>query len=156
MEERMSIGLEFTKVEVEVTATDKITIGPEIGLIAETSIKITIEEEEATIEEVIETTEPTTGIVIGPETETTTMMEIGTIIDKIIEGMIVTKAMEIETRTTLDLEKDIEIGVVQKKVLNPEVAINPTIGIRVEMIIGDKVEIILEKDLNQDQDHVLM
>ena len=35
-------------------------------------------------------------------------------------------------------------------------AINPTIGIRVEMIIGDRVEIIPETDLNQDQDPVLM
>ena len=36
-------------------ATYKITIGPEIGLIAETSIRITIEKEEITIEVVIET-----------------------------------------------------------------------------------------------------
>ena len=39
----ISIGLEFTKVEVEVTVTDKITIGPEIGLIAETGTRIFIE-----------------------------------------------------------------------------------------------------------------
>ena len=45
-------------------ATDKITIGPEIGLIVETGTKIIIEE--TTIEVVIETTDPTTGIVVGP------------------------------------------------------------------------------------------
>ena len=59
-----------------------------------------------------ETTDPITGIVVGPETEITTEMEIGTIIDQIIEGMIVTKGMEAEIRTTVGLEKGIEIGVV--------------------------------------------
>ena len=54
------------------------------------------------------------------------------------------------------LEKGIEIGVVQEKVPNPEVAINLKIGIRVEMIIGDRVEIITETDLNQGQDQVPM
>ena len=65
--------------------------------------------------------------------------------------MIVTKGMGIEIRTAVGLEKGIEIGVVQEKVPNPEGAINP-IGIRIEMIIGDKVEIIPETDLNQGQD----
>ena len=114
-------------------ATDKITIGPEIGLITETSTKITIEEEEITIEVVIETTDPTTGIVVSPETGTIIDMSIGTIIDQIIEEMTVTKGMEIEISTTIGLEKGIEIGVVQAKVPNPEVAIN----LRVEMIMGD-------------------
>ena len=71
--------------------TDKITIGPETGLIAETGTKIIIEEEETTIEIVIDTTDPITGIVVGPETETITEMEIGTIINQILEEMIVTK-----------------------------------------------------------------
>ena len=54
-------------------ATNKITIGPEIGLIAETGTKIIIEEEETTIiEEVIETTDPIIGITVGPKTETIT------------------------------------------------------------------------------------
>ena len=133
-------------------ATDIITIGLEIGLIAGTGTKIIIEEEETTIEVVIETTDPITGIVVGSKTETITEMAIGTIIDSIIEGMTVTKGMIIEIRTVVGLEKGIEIGVVQEKVPNPEVEINP--GIRVEMIVGDKAEIILETDLNQDQDQV--
>ena len=133
-------------------AIDKTTIGLEIGLIAETSTKIIIEEEETTIEVVIETTDPIIGIVVGPETETITKMGIGTIIDQIIEEITVPKGIEIEIRTTVGLEKGIEIGVVQEKVPNPEVAINP----RVEMIVGDRVEIILEIDVNQDQDPVPM
>ena len=101
---------------------------------------------------VIETTGPFTEIVVGPETETITEMGIGTIIDQIIEEMTVTRGMEAEIRTAVGLEKGIEIGVVQEKVPNPEVAINP----RVDMITGDKVEIILETDQNQDQDQVPM
>ena len=136
--------------------TDKITIGLETGLIAETGTKIIIEEEETTIEVVIETTDPITGIVVGPGIEIITEMGIGTIIDPIIEGMIVTKGMEVEVRTVVGLEKGIEIRVVQEKVPNPELAINLILGIRAEMIIGDKVEIIPETDLNQDQDQVPM
>ena len=127
-----SIGPEFTKVETEVAVIDKITIDPEIGLIAGTTTKLIIEEEETTIEVVIETTGPITGIVVGPETETITEMGIGTIIGQTIEETIVTKGMEIEIRTTVGLEKGIEIGVVQQKVPNPEVEINLK-GIRVEM-----------------------
>ena len=41
----------------------------------------------------------------------------------------------------------IEIEVIQENVPNPEVEIN--LGIRVEMVIGDRVKIILEIDLNQ-------
>ena len=147
----INIGLESTKVETEVTVTDKITIGPEIGLIAETSTKIIIEEEETTKEVVIETTDPITGIVVGPKIGTIMEMGIGTTIDQIIEGTTVTKGMETEIRTAVGLEKGIEIGVVQEKVPNPKVAINLIIGIRIEMIIGDKVEIILKTGLNQGQ-----
>ena len=105
---------------------------------------------------VIETIDPITGIVVGPETETIIEMGIGTIIDPIIGGTIVTKGMETEIRTMVGLEKGIEIRVVQEKVPNPKVAITLIIGIRVEMIIGDKVEIIPEIDLNQGHNQVLM
>ena len=99
---------------------------------------------------VIGTTDPIIGIIVGPEIETITEMAVGIITDQIIEGMTVTKGMEIEIRTTVGLEKGIEIGVVQEKVPNPEVAIS----LRTEMIIGDRVEIIPETDLNQDQDQL--
>ena len=134
-------------------ATDKITIGPEIGLTTETGTKITIEEEETTIiEVVIETTDPIIGIKVGPETETITEMAVGTIIDQIIEGMTVTKGMVIEIRTAVGLEKETEIGVAQEKVPIQEEAIN----LRTEMRSGDRVEIILETDLNQDPDQLLV
>ena len=148
-----NIGPESTKVETEVAAIDKITIGLEIGLITGTISKIIIEEEETTM--VIETTSPITKIVVGPETETIIELGIGTTIDQTIEGTIVTKGMETEIRTTVGLEKGIEIGVVQEKVPNPEVEIN-LIGIRVEMKIEDRVEIIPETDLNQGQDQIPM
>ena len=106
------------------------------------------------IDVVIETTYPITGIVVGPKTGTNTEMGIGTMIDQIIEEMIVSKGMEIEIRTAVGLEKGIEIGVVQEKVPNPELDIY--LGIKVEMKIGDKVEIILETDLNQGQDEIPM
>ena len=108
----------------------------------------------STIEVVIETTDPITGIVVGPKTETITEMSLGTTIDQIIEEMTVRKGMETEIRTAVGLEKGTEIGVVQEKVPNPEVEINLIIGIRVEMIIGDKVGTIVETDLNQGQDQV--
>ena len=117
-------------------ATDKITIVSEIGLTAEAGTKIITEEEETTIEVVTETIDPIIGIVVGPEIGTVTGMEIVTIIDQIIEGMIVTKGMETEIRTMVGLEKGREIGVVQEKASNPEVAFNP----KVEMIIGDRAE----------------
>ena len=101
---------------------------------------------------VIETTDPIIGIIVGPETETITEMAVGTIIDQIIEGMTVTKGMVTEIRTTVGQEKGIEIGVVQEKVPNPGVAIN----LKTEMKVGDRVEIILETDLNQDPGQLLM
>ena len=103
---------------------------------------------------VIETIDPTTGIIVGPETEIITGMGIGTTTGQIIEEMTVTKGMEIEIRTAVDLETGIEIGVVQDKVPNPDMAIN--LEIRVEMIKEDRVETKLETDLNQNQDQVLM
>ena len=105
---------------------------------------------------VIETTDPITGIVVGPEIEIIIEMGIGTIIDQTTEGVTVTKGMETEIRTTVGLERGIEIGVVQEEAPNPEVEINLIIGIRVEMIIGDRVEIIPEIDLKQGQDQVPM
>ena len=149
----ISIGPEFIKVEVKDVATDKITIGPEVDLTAETGTKIIIEEEEtAIIEVVIETTDPIIGIIVSPKTETITEMAVGTIIDQIIEGMIVTKCMVTEIRTAVGLEKGIEIGVAQEKVPNPEVAIS----LRTEMRVGDRVEIILGTDLNQEPGQLLM
>ena len=103
---------------------------------------------------VIETTDPIIGIIVGPKTETITEMAVGKIIYQIIEGMTVIRGMEIEIRTMVHLEKRIEIGVVQEKVPNPEVTIN--LEIKVEMTIGDRVEIILETDMNQDPDQLLM
>ena len=102
-----NIGPEFTKVETEVAVIDKITIGPEIGLIVGTITKIIMEEEETTmaIEVVIETIGPTTEIAVGPLTETIIEMGIGTTIDQTIEGMIVTKDMETEIRTVVGLRE---------------------------------------------------
>ena len=136
----INIGPESTKVEIEVAVIDKTTIGPETGLIAGTVTKIIIEEEETimVIEVVIEITGPITEKVVGPETETIIEMGIGTTIDQIIEGTIVTKGMETEIRTVVGLEKGIEIGVVQEKATNPEVEIN-LIGIRIEMMTRDRV-----------------
>ena len=134
--------------------TDKITIGPEIDPIAETSTKIIIEEEETTIiEVVIGTTGPIIGIIVDPEIETTEMA-VGTITDQIIEGTTVTRGMVIEIRTTVGLEKGIEEGVAQEKVPNPGVVVD----LKTEMRVGDRVEIILgiKTDLNQDPDHLLM
>ena len=149
-----NIGPESTKVETEVTVINKITIGPDIGLIAGTITKIIIEEEETTlIEVVVKTTGPITEIVVGPETETIIEMGIGTTIDQAVEETIVTRGMETEVRIAAG--PGIEIGVVQEKVPNPEVEIN-LIGVRVQMKIGDRVEIIPETDLNQGQDQAPM
>ena len=62
---------------------DKITIGPEIGLIAVTITRIIIEEEEITLViEVIETIGPITEIVVGLDRETIIEMGTGTITDQ--------------------------------------------------------------------------
>ena len=61
----------------------------------------------------IETTDPITEIIVGPEIETTTEMVVGTIKDQIIEGITVTRGMVIEIRTTVGLEEGIEEGVAQ-------------------------------------------
>ena len=74
--------------------TDKITIGPEIGLIAGTISRIIIEEEEIIL--VIETLHPITEIVVGLEREITIEMGTGTITDQTREGTIVTKGIETE------------------------------------------------------------
>ena len=66
--------------------------------------------------------------------------------------MTVTKGMENKNQDHGRSKERTEIGVVQEKVPNPEVATN----LRVEMIIADKVEIILETDLNQGPDQVSM
>ena len=90
-----NIGPESTKVETEVIVIDKITIGPEIGLIAGTITRIIIEEKEITLViEVIETIDPITEIVVGLERETTIEKGRGTITDQTTEGTIVTKGIE--------------------------------------------------------------
>ena len=77
---------------------DKMTLGPEIGLIAGTVTKIIIEEEETTLViEVTETIGPITEIVVGLERETTVEMGTGTITtDQTTEGTIMTKGIETE------------------------------------------------------------
>ena len=93
-----NIGPESTKVETEVTVIDKITIGPEIGLIVGTVTKIIIEEKETTmvIEVIIQTTGPITEIILVPERETIIEMGIGTTIGQTTEGTIVAKGIGIE------------------------------------------------------------
>ena len=138
--------------------TGKITIGLGRGLTAETSTKIITEVEETTTTEVvIAITDPIIGIIVGPMIETTTEKVVGTIIGQIIEGTTVTRHMVIEIRTVVDPEREIEIGetgVVQEKVPNPGVVVDP----KTEMRVGNRVEIMpeIETDLNQDPDHLLM
>ena len=76
---------------------DKITLGPEIGLIVGTLTRIIIEEEETILViEVIETIYTITDIVVGLERETNIEMGRGTTTDQITEGTIVTKGIETE------------------------------------------------------------
>ena len=132
---------------------DKIATDPEIGLIAGIDIRIIIEEEETTIEVVIETTDPITGIIVGPKTGTITEMGIGTIIDQITEGMIVARSMEIEIMIMEDPGREVEIGVVQEKVPDPGVAL-----LKIEMMTGDKVGVTpeIKIDLSLDPDQALV
>ena len=76
---------------------DKITIGPEIGLVAGIITRIIIEEEETTqvIEVVTETIDPITEIVVGLEREKPIEMGTGTTTDQTTEGTIVTKGIGI-------------------------------------------------------------
>ena len=133
--------------------TGKITIGQGIDLIAETITRTIIEEEETiTIEVVIETTDPIRGIIVGPKIGTTTEMVIGTITNQTIEEMAVTRGMVIEIRTTISLEKGIEIGeigVTQEKAPNPGVVVD---------LKADRVGVTpeIEIDLNQNPDHLLV
>ena len=140
---------------------DKITLGPEIGLIAGTVTRIIIEEEEITLVlGVIETLDPITEIVVGLERETTIEMGTGTITDQTTEGTVVTKGIEREVLVRIMAGPGKEIGAVQEKVLNLEVETN-TIETRVEMEIGDRVGIIqetekIDPDLSQGQDQAPM
>ena len=109
--EKINIGPEFTKVEVEDVVRDKIMMVLETDHIVETSTKITIGEEETTTTEVvIGIIGPIIGITVGPEIETITEMVIDTTIDQITEGKTVVKGMVIEVRTTADPGIEIEIG----------------------------------------------
>ena len=138
---------------------DKITIGPEIGLIAGNITKIIIEEITPVIE-VIENIDPITEIVVGLERETTIEMGTGATTDQTTEGTVVTKGIETEVYIRIVAGPGKEIGAVQEKVPNLEVEIN-TIEIRVEMVAGDRVEIIqetekIDPDLSQGQDQATM
>ena len=100
---------------------------------------------------VIETTDPITGIVVGPKPRNNYR-------DGYRYNNRSNYRRDDSNQRYGDRNQDcsrsrerIEIGVAQEKVPNPEVATN-LIGIRVEMIIGDKVETIPETDLNQVQD----
>ena len=65
---------------------------PGIGHIVEINIKITLEEGEITITEmVIEITDPTIGIAVGLEIGTATEMVIGTTANQTTEGKTVVK-----------------------------------------------------------------
>ena len=114
--------------------TGKINIGLEADHIVETSTKIIIGEEgTTTIEVVTEIIGPIIGITVGPETETTTKMVIGTTIDQIIEGRTVGKGMVTEIRTEADpgIEIEIgEIGVVPGKFPSPKAVVDPKIDRR--------------------------
>ena len=138
--------------------TGKITMGPKIDPTAETSTRIIIEgEETTTIEVATEIAGPIIGITVGPKIEIATEMVVDIMIGQIIEEMTVTKGMVTEIRTTVGLEKGIEIeetGVAQEKVSNPRVVVDP----KTEMRVGDRVEVMLEIEtgLNQDPDHLLM
>ena len=97
--------------------TGTITITPEIGHIAESSIKTITEEEETTATEIIG---PITETTVGPETEMAIGMTIGMTIDRITGEMIATKGMAIETKITVDLGiKMKETEAVPGKVPNP-------------------------------------
>ena len=134
-----NIDPESTKVETEVMLIDKITIGPEIGLIAGTVTRIIIEEEETTLViEVIETIGPITEIVVGIQRETTIEMGTGTITDQTTKGTIVTKGIGTGAKVRIMAGPGKEIGVVQEKVPNLELEIN-IIEIRVEMKTEDRV-----------------
>ena len=129
-----------------------------MGLETETGTKTIIgEEETTTIEVVTEIIGPITGITLGPETETTAEMVIGTIIDQIIEEKRVTRGMVTEIRTVADPGKEVEIGeigVAPGKVPNPEAELGP----KIDMRIGDRAEMIPEIwiGLNQDLDPLLV
>ena len=93
--------------------------------IVETSIKITIGEEETTaIEVVIGIIVPIIGIKVGPEIRTVTEMVTGITIDQITEEKTVIRGVVIETKTMADQGIEIEeiggIGVAPEKAPNPE------------------------------------
>ena len=123
-------------------------------LIVENGIKITIEEGEIIITEVVTgIIGPITETTVGPEKGTATEMAIGIVIDQITEGTIAVKDMAIEVKIAVYLGTETTgIGVVPEKVLNLEVV--PNTGMKVE----GRVEIALEigKGLNLDLDLLLM
>ena len=126
---------------------DKITLGPEIGLIAGTITRIIIEEEETTLViEVIENIDPITEIVVGLESKTTIEMGTGTTTDQTTRRDSSDQRYRNRSKSqdcTAGPGK--EIGAVQENVPNLEVEIN-IIEIRVEMETEDKVGIIQETE----------
>ena len=142
-------------VEVEDAVTDKITMILETDHIVETSIKVTMGEEEITaIEVVIEIIGPIIGITVGPEIGTVTEMVTGITIDQITEGKTVGKGMVIETKTTADPGIEIEI---ERIGVGPEKASNPEAVPKIDMRIEGRVEMIpeIETGLNIDLDPLL-
>ena len=136
--------------------TDKIAMVLETYHIVETSIKITIgEEETAVIEVVTEIIGPIIGVTVGPEVGIVTEMVTGMTIDQITEGKTVVKGMVIETKTAADPGIEIEIG---GRGVAPEKAPNPEAVPKIDMRIVGRVEIIPEigTGLNLDLDPSLM
>ena len=156
MEEKTNIGPEFIKVEVEDMVADKVTMVLETDHIVETIIKITIEEEETTvIEVVIEIIGPIIGITVGQEIGTVTEMVTGITIDQITKRKTVVKGMVIETKTMADPGIEIEIGGIG---IAPEKAPNPEAVPKIDMGIEGRVEMTTETGtgLNLDLDPLLV
>ena len=133
--------------------TETITITPEIGCIAEISIKTTTEEEETIVTEVrIEIICPITETAVGPGIETTTEMIIGMTIDQITEGMKAIKDITVGLKILVDLGTEIEeIEAAPGRVPNPGVVPKTDMGI--EGKVGITTEI--GTGLSLDQDHLL-
>ena len=123
---------------------------PETDHIVKIGIKITIEEGEITVTEVvIEIIGPITEITVGPEIGTVTEMAIGTTIDQTTEGIIVIKGMVIEFKIMIDLGTEIGgIGVAPGKVPNPGVV--PKTDTKVEGRVENIPEIGIGMSLDLD------
>ena len=139
---------------MEDVVTGTIIMVPGIGCMVEIDFKITLEEGEITVTEVvIEIIDPTIGIAGGLEIGTATEMVIDTTATQITEGKTVVKDMVVEIKIKADLEIEIGgVGVAPEKVPNPEAV--PRIGMTIEGRVEMMPEI--ETDLNQGLDPLLM